>query len=261
MPTVKLTASTYYVSSAYLSLTNEDNMYADTSSTTYATLTNTDASTSYYYFYLRGFDISSIPSNATVNSFTIKLRGRASGAYNSAMYLCNGTSTIANATATQIPNSSSAATRTFATGSLTWAQIVSYGSNFGIRINCRRNAKNTQSYYYIYGAEIDVTYEISADPPIITVGTPSTMIISDESGHDQCTCTFESDQALSQWEARATKAGITPARGVGLLVESGGSLEAHTPATIIIDDEELTQGDGEYTITVYGCSTGGVWSG
>lgn len=162
MATAKLTASAYYVSSAYLSLNNEDNMYADTSSTTYATLTNTDASTSYYYFYLRGFDISSIPSNATVNSFTIKLRGRASGAYNSAMYLCNGTSTIANATATQIPNSSSAATRTFANGSLTWAQIVSYGSNFGIRINCRRNAKNTQSYYYIYGAEIIVDYTMPA---------------------------------------------------------------------------------------------------
>lgn len=158
MATAKLTASAYYVSSAYLSLTDEQNLYTDTSSTTYATLTNTDKSTSYYYFYLRGFDIGSIPSNATVNSFTVKLRGRASGAYNSAMYLCNGTSTIANATATQIPNSSSAATRTFANGSLTWAQIVSYGDDFGIRINCRRNAKNTQSYYYIYGAEIIVDY-------------------------------------------------------------------------------------------------------
>lgn len=261
MPTVKLTASAYYLSSSYLSLTDEQNLYTDTSSTNYATLTNTDKSTSYYYFYLRGFDLDTIPVGATVDSFTIKLRGRASGTYNSAMYLCNGTSTIANATASQLPNSSSATTRTFANGSLTWAQIVSYGSDFGIRVNCRRNAKNTQSYYYIYGAEIDVTYTISADPPIITVGTPSTMIISDESGHDQCTCTFESDTALSQWEARATMAGTTPARGVGLLVESGGALAANTSATIIIDDEELTQGDGEYTITVYGLSTGGVWSG
>jgi len=160
MATATLIPSSYYVSSSVLTLTNEDNMYADTSSTTYATLTNTEKSTSYYYFYLRGFNIGDIPANADVSSFTVKLRGRASGAYNSAMYLCHGTSTISNATATQIPNSSSETTRTFANGNLTWAQIVSYGSDFGIRINCRRNARNTQSRYYIYGAEIDVTYTV-----------------------------------------------------------------------------------------------------
>ena len=162
MATATLTPSSYYVSSSYLSLTNEERMYDDVSSTDYATLTNTNASTSYYYFYLRGFNISDIPANAEVSSFTVKLRGRASGAYNSAMYLCNGTSTIANATATQIPNSSSATTRTFGNGALTWADIVSYGSDFGIRINCRRNSAKTTSYYYIYGAEIDVTYTVPA---------------------------------------------------------------------------------------------------
>lgn len=98
------------------------------------------------------------------------------------------------------------------------------------------------------------------NPPVITVGTPSRTIISDETGYDQCTCTFSSDIALAQWEARATKAGVTPARGVGLLVESGTTLAAGATGTVTIDDEELTQGDGEYTITVYGQSTGGVWS-
>ena len=93
-----------------------------------------------------------------VISFTVKIRGRASGAYNASMYLCHGTTTISNATATQLPNSSTVATRTFANGSLTWANIVSYGDTFGIRINCRRNAKNTTAWWRIYGAEIDVTY-------------------------------------------------------------------------------------------------------
>lgn len=261
MPTVKLIPSSYYVSSSYLSLTDEANMYSNVSSTTYATLTNTDRSTSYYYFYLRGFNIGDIPANAQVSSFTVRIRGRASGAYNSAMYLCHGTTTISNATATQLPNSSSVTTRTFANGSLTWADIVGYGSDFGIRINCRRNARNTQSYYYIYGAEIEVTYEEPAVAPVITVGTPSRTIISDEDGYDQCVCTFRSDLDLQAWEARATKAGVTPARGVGLLVESGTTLAANTDATIYVDDEELTNGDGEYTISVYGQSTGGVWSG
>lgn len=158
MATAKLIPSSYYVSSSYLTVADEANMYTDTSSTTYGTVTNTRASTSYYYFYLRGFNIDDIPADAEVSSFTVKLRGRASGGYNSAMYLAHGTTTITGATATQIPNSSSAATRTFANGSLTWDQIVGYGDTFGIRINCRRNAKNTTAYYYIYGAEIDVTY-------------------------------------------------------------------------------------------------------
>lgn len=164
MATATLIPSSYYVSSSYLTVANENNMYANTSSTTYGTITNTRASTSYYYFYIRGFNISTIPADAVVSSFTVKLKGRASGGYNSAMYLCHGTTTITNATATQIPNSSSAATRTFANGNLTWANIVSYGSDFGIRINCRRNAKNTTAYFYIYGAEIDVTYEVPAPP-------------------------------------------------------------------------------------------------
>lgn len=160
MATATLIPSTYYVSSSVLTLANEDNMYTDISSTTYATLTNTDKSTSYYYFYLRGFNIDDIPPNAEVSSFTVKIRGRASGAYNSAMYLAHGTTTISGATATQFPNSTTVTTRTFANGDLTWADIVSYGNTFGIRVNCRRNARNTTSYYYIYGAEIDVTYTV-----------------------------------------------------------------------------------------------------
>lgn len=158
MATATLIPSSYYVSSSYLTVADETNMYADTSSTNYATITNTRASTSYYYFYLRGFNIGDIPTNAQVSSFTVKIRGRASGSYNASMYLCHGTTTISDATATQLPNSSTVATRTFANGSLTWLDIVEYGSNFGVRINCRRNAKNTQAWWRVYGAEIDVTY-------------------------------------------------------------------------------------------------------
>lgn len=158
MATATLIPSSYYVSSTYLTVADEANMYDDISSTNYATLTNTHASTSYYYFYLRGFNIDDIPSGADVSSFTVKIRGRASGAYNAVMYLAHGTSVITGSTASQLPNSSTIATRTFTNGSLTWAQIVGYGDTFGIRINCRRNAKNTTAWWRIYGAEIDVTY-------------------------------------------------------------------------------------------------------
>lgn len=158
MATLKLIPSSYYVSSSYLTVASETNMYHNVSNTTYATITNTNASTSYYYFYLRGFNIGDVPVGATINNFTVRIRGRASGAYNASMYLAHGTTTISNATATQLPNSSTVATRTFANGSLTWAQIVGYGSDFGIRINCRRNARNTTAWWRVYGAEIEIDY-------------------------------------------------------------------------------------------------------
>lgn len=162
MATIKLIPSSYYVSSSYLTVADDSNMYHNVSNTTYATITNTNASTSYYYFYLRGFNIGDVPAGATINSFTVRIRGRASGAYNASMYLADGTTTISNATATQLPNSSTVTTRTFANGSLTWAQIVGYGSDFGIRINCRRNARNTTAWWRIYGAEIEVDYTPAA---------------------------------------------------------------------------------------------------
>lgn len=158
--TVKLIPSSYYVSSSYLTVENENNMYTDTSSTNYGTITNTDKSTSYYYFYLRGFNIDSIPLNASIDSFTVRIRGRASGSYNASMYLCHGTTTISGATATALPNSSTVTTRTFNNSSLTWNDIVEYGNTFGIRINGRRNAKNTIAWWRVYGAEIEVTYTL-----------------------------------------------------------------------------------------------------
>ena len=107
----------------------------------------------------------------------------------------------------------------------------------------------------------NIVYTVVYDgPPVIAVGVPDKTRISDEAGHDACVCTFTADQDLSAWEARATRDGVTPARGVGLLVESGGSLAAGEAGTVSVLDEELTGGDGMYTITVYGCGTNGLWS-
>ena len=56
MATIRLVPSTYAVSSTnYLSVSNSSNMYTNTDSTNYATITNTNASTSSRYLYLRGF--------------------------------------------------------------------------------------------------------------------------------------------------------------------------------------------------------------
>lgn len=96
--------------------------------------------------------------------------------------------------------------------------------------------------------------------PIITIGIPSRTKISHVTGCEQSFVTFQSDVTLQSWEARATLPGITPAHGIGLLVESGTSLEANTDATVIVECNELTQGDSEYTISIFGQSTDGRWS-
>ena len=96
MATIRLIPSTYAVSStSYLSVSNANNMYTNTDSTTYATITNTYSSTSSRYLYLRGFNFDDIPSAAVINSFTVKIKGYESGLTTSTSYaprLANGSS-------------------------------------------------------------------------------------------------------------------------------------------------------------------------
>lgn len=161
MATIRLIPSTYYLSnSSYLSVSNASNMYNNTDNNSYATVTNSRASTTSYYIYLRGFNFSAVPSEAIVNSFTVKLKARESGVSTSTSYkpyLANGTSAI-NGSCDVI--TTTATTYTFTGISADWNTIFGYGSNFGIRINCRRASKNTTSYMYIYGAEIEVNYTL-----------------------------------------------------------------------------------------------------
>lgn len=170
MATIRLIPSTYAVSStSYLSVSNASNMYTNVDSNTYATITNTYASTSSRYLYLRGFNFDDIPSGAEINSFTIKIKGYESGLATSTSYaprLANGTSTISNTTASSNFGTSTT-TITIPTGALTWQQIANYGSDFTIMVYVRRNSRNTTGYFYCYGAEIDVTYTMP-DPRTIT---------------------------------------------------------------------------------------------
>lgn len=106
----------------------------------------------------------------------------------------------------------------------------------------------------------EVTLDYSLPVPIITIGVPSQNKISANNGFDECICTFTSDLDLAEWEARATKTGESTGHGVGLLVESGNELSAGVEGVISILDDELTNGDGDYIIFVYGKSTDGVWS-
>lgn len=181
MATIRLVPSTYYLSSSsYLSVSNASNMYTNTDSDTYATVTNSRTSTTSYYIYVRGFNFDDLPEGAIVNSFTVKLKARESGVSTSTSYkpyLANGTSAI-NGSCDVI--TTTATTYTFTGISADWDDIVGYGSDFGIRINCRRASRNTTSYMYIYGAEILVDYTIPVHHSItINNSTSATVTASD----------------------------------------------------------------------------------
>lgn len=160
MATIRLIPSTYYLSnSSYLSVSNASNMYANTDSTSYGTITNTRTSTTAYYVYIRGFNFDSVPSNAIVSNITIKLKAYHSGGNTGTISCYDGTTAVSAAGSTTALTTT-ATVKTFTNTTIGWDTLKGYGSDFGIRINCRRSSRNTQSIFYIYGAEIEVTYTV-----------------------------------------------------------------------------------------------------
>lgn len=182
MATIKLTPSTYYRSnSSYVTVTDPDNMYDVCDSTDYASIRNSRNSTSNtYYCYLRGFDFDSVPSNAIVSGFEIRIRAYESYMSTSSSYrmsLYDGTASISNTTCT---SSLSTTARTYEfpiPSTLTWETLKGYGSDFGIRIPLRRSSTSYNSYVYVYGAEIEVTYTVPVYHAV-TVSNSSTATVT-----------------------------------------------------------------------------------
>lgn len=160
MATIRLIPSTYSTGSTYVSVTNANNMYANTDSTNYATATTSRSGNTYVY--IKGFNFNDVPSNAIIDSFSIKLKASMSGVSTSTNYrpiLCNNTTAISNGSGSSVITTS-VQTITFTGVTQSWDTIKGYGSNFGIRVNARRSNNSTTSYLYIYGAEIEVNYRL-----------------------------------------------------------------------------------------------------
>lgn len=182
MATIKLVPSTYYRSNSnYVTVTDPDNMYDVCDSTDYASIRNSRNSTSNtYYCYLRGFDFDSVPSNAIVSGFEIRIRAYESYMSTSSSYrmsLYDGTASISNTTCT---SSLSTTARTYKfpiPSTLTWETLKGYGSDFGIRIPLRRSSTSYNSYVYVYGAEIEVTYTVPVYHSV-TVSNSSTATVT-----------------------------------------------------------------------------------
>lgn len=169
MATIRLVPSILYnaAGTSYLSVSDENNAFTNTDSTTHATVSNTYASTTNRYVYLQGFNWDDIPAGAIINSFSIKLKASESGGTTSSSYrpvLCKGTSTYSNAYCSAITTSVSVHEFSFTQDFETFRDD---GEDFGIRINCRRGSRNTSASFQIYGAEIEVDYTIP-NPATVT---------------------------------------------------------------------------------------------
>lgn len=221
----------------------------------YQSLTSTSSSTKKSTFTMS--PVSAIPEGATVTSVVLHVVARDSN--DNVTATLTGAVVIGGSEKSVIGSSTLTTSYQDYTGNLT---VSGSADTVAVAISTsgrKSSSKDDSGYIRITQVYLEVNYSYDT-VPVITVDTPSKTAISDEAGYDECICTFSASLSLSQWEARATKKGTTPARGVGLLVESGGSLARGSKGTVSVVDEELTNGDGEYTITVYGKSASGEWS-
>lgn len=141
---------------------------------------------------------------------------------------------------------------------------ISLGTSLvtSVQVSAKGANKNSTGTLSINSMTYTINYQYDdgvVEPPVITVQSQDKNKISSVSGYDRCTVVFVADQDLSYWEARATTSSQTPGHGIGLLVESG-SLSENETGYVYVDDEELTNGDLEYTITIFGQNSSGVWS-
>ena len=207
-------------------------MYANTDNTVYATVTNSRTSTSSYYIYLRGFNFDDVPSAAIVSSITIKLKAYHSGGNTSTIYCYDGTTQVSSAGSASALTTS-ATVKTFSNTTIDWNTLKSCGSDFGIRINCRRSSRNTTAHIYIYGAEIEVDYTLP-----VSATVTSTL---------QGDGTISPSGAYSTYEGEEYELTITPTNKTDTVtatkdgVDITSQLVAHgTGATITATPEDVT---------------------
>lgn len=188
MTVARLVASSYSVTGTVVVNQNESSLYTNTdNSSNPARITHTTSGTSSYYLYLKGFNFSSVPSDAIVSNITIKVKGYESGLSTSTSYAPRLYYNSSGTTWSTITGAS-AASSNFGTSSNTitvpytgdWDTLKGYGSSLGIRLVIRRSNRNTQGYLYIYGAEIEVTYTVPVYHNVtVTNGTSATVTASE----------------------------------------------------------------------------------
>lgn len=249
MATARLVASSYSTSnSSYATVySGETNLYQNTDNTSYASLRGRNRnSTTAYYIFIKGFNFGSIPSNATVTSFSVKIKcyknsyQRTGTDYRPKLASSNNiNNVIANTTLdTDITTTTGGTKYTIPTGNLTWSTLSGYGANFSIVIPLS-STSSSRPYVYVYGAEIEVTYSTGTVHTTGVSVSPTTASI-EVGGTTQLTETVTPSNATDKsvsWSSSNTSVATVSSSGLVTGVGTGS-------ATITV-----TTTDGGYTAT------------
>lgn len=200
MAKMSIVASAYSRSNTnYVAVTNASNMYNPTSHTSNYTTFRGRAgrsSNSTYYAFIHDFKFDDLPDEAVVDSFRVLIRAyrgsyQATGNTNYRIKLASQASnsyTIGNTTlSSDITTTSGGEVYEIPTGSLTWSQIVGYGSGFSIDIPLRNSSTSSSNYpyVYVYGAEIEVTYTLPVQHSVtVSNSTSATVTVSDNAPYE-----------------------------------------------------------------------------
>ena len=184
MPTIRLVPSSYGRSStSRVTVTDPANMYYNTDHTTnYCSIRGRNNANSTYYAFINGFNFGDVPSNATVTSFTVKIRCyrnqylSTGSSYRLRLSSSASSSSALTGTTMSSDIGTTVDTYTIPTGSYTWSQISGYGSNFCIEVPLK-STSSQYPYLYVYGAEIEVTYSAETVHPTSVSVSPSTASI------------------------------------------------------------------------------------
>ena len=84
--------------------------------------------------------------------------------------------------------------------------------------------------------------------------------ISDETGFNFITVSFNADTQYQAFECRATKVGDEWGLGKGVLVASFSQTPANVSRTFEVYDDDLINGDGEYRISLFAQGMDGSWN-
>lgn len=172
MATVRLKPSIFTRSNtSYLTLSNQANI-TDNNDTTYGTLNHTRAQTTAYYLYCGGFDFSSIPAGATINSVTVGVIAQVTSASTSQKPTLYNNTTSASTLGTF--NTNIGTSKTTSTLNMTVANFNTfkgYGNNARIRLYLNRSNKNTASNMKIYEVIINVDYTEPTATKNIKIGS------------------------------------------------------------------------------------------
>lgn len=84
--------------------------------------------------------------------------------------------------------------------------------------------------------------------------------ISDETGFNFITVSFNADAQYQAFECRATKVGDEWGLGKGVLVASFSQTPANVSRTFEVYDDDLINGDGEYRISLFAQGMDGSWN-